>query len=348
MTALTRRSLVLRIAAAALAAPLVAACSDADRVLEEREQPRAAPGGVRPARLALVLSGGGLRGFAHLGVLRGLRVLGIEPDLVVGSSVGAVIGGLFASGCALDVFERALDLDPDLDPWGSLLLSAATRNRKLEALLVARLGCVRLQDFPRRFVAVATARDSGAPVLLSVGDAARAIVASAALPGALAPVAAGGIELVDGGLSLPLPVRAARALGAERVIAVDVSWHPEVPPPNGALGSLFHAGFLMARNLTAIDRALADVLIEPALPPVPEVTLAQRARLVECGERAVQGAAAALVALALARTTTGAHTDHGLVASPCCSADAQLARSPGPQRKVAESRFLESTPRGHC
>ena len=126
-----------------------------------------------------------------------------------------------------------------------------------------------------------TALTRRSPVLLSVGDAALAIVAWAARPGALAPVAAGGIDFVDGGLSLPLPVRAAPALGAERVIAVDVCWHPAVPPPNGALGSLFHAGFLMARNLAAIDRKLADVLISPPpLVPAMKRALNERKRLI--------------------------------------------------------------------
>lgn len=293
MSSLTRRQ-ALNAGLGLLAAPLLAACGGATRAMSRDEEPRASA--AAPARWALVLSGGGLRGFAHVGVLRALQHLGIEPDLVVGSSVGAVIGGLYASGVRLEAVER-LALAPEMDPWSSLLVSPESRSAGLGAFLQATLAQRRIEDFPRRFVAVATARDSGEVCAFGAGDAARALLASAALPGALAPVAIGEHEYVDGGLSQPLPVRVARALGALQVIAVDVGFHPEVPAPSGRIGSVFHAGFLMARNLSAPDRALADLLIEPVLPPVPEVTLARRAALIDCGERAAMALAPTLHAL---------------------------------------------------
>ncbi len=278
---------------ALLAAPVLASCGGAARAVPREDEPRAATATAAPARCALVLSGGGLRGFAHLGVLRALQRLGLEPDLIVGSSIGAVIGGLYASGVRMDIVER-LVLAPEMDPWSSLLVSPESRSAGLGAFLQATLMQRRIDDFPRRFAAVATARDSGEVRAFGGGDAACAILASAALPGALAPVTIGEREFVDGGLSQPLPVRVARAIGAERVIAVDVGFHPEVPAPSGRIGSVFHAGFLMARNLSVPDRALADWLIEPELPPVPEITLARRAALIDCGERAAMVWAPAL------------------------------------------------------
>lgn len=303
---------------------LLGACGGAQRALDPGDEPDAAQ--AAPARLALVLSGGGLRGLAHLGALFGLRALGIEPDLVVGVSIGAVVGGLAASGCTLEALER-IGLPAQLDPWGSLLMSPTQRSRRLESLLREQLAHARIEAFERRFAALATVRSSAAPLLLGSGDAARALVASAALPGALAPVRVRGVELVDGGLSQPLPVRAARALGAQRVIAVDVSWHPQSPPPDGRLDSLFHAGFLMARNLAASDRAQADVLIDPLLPPVPEVTLANRDRLIACGEQAVRAQAQALIALA-----QSACDSHNAIAVPPSRGPGQWcspARPPG-------------------
>lgn len=290
-SATRRRALVT--ATAWLAAPMLTACGGAMPALDRSDEPRLAQRAT--PRWALVLSGGGLRGFAHLGVLRALQRLAIEPDLIVGSSVGAVIGGLYASGVALHAAEQWA-LSSEMDPWSSWLVSPASRSAGLGAFLRSTLAQQRIEDFPRRFAAVATERDSGEVCAFGGGDAACAILASAALPGALAPMTIGGREYVDGGLSQPLPVRVARALGAQQVVAVDVGFHPEVPAPAGRLGSVFHAGFLMARNLSAPDRAAADLLIEPVLPPVPEITLDKRAALIDCGERAAMALAPTLQA----------------------------------------------------
>jgi NTE family protein len=291
-----RRRLLLCGAAACVTPPWLSACGDAQPALAPDEEPLEARAAA-PARCALVLSGGGLRGFAHVGVLRALRQLGIEPDLVVGTSIGALIGGLFASGASLDAAER-LATAGEFDPWTGLFVSPEMRSSSLDAFLRQTLAWPRIEDFPRRFVAVATQRTDGLARAFDRGDAARAILASAALPGALMPVTIAGREFVDGGLSRPLPVRLARALGARHVVAVDVSFHPEVPAPSDRIGAMFHAGFLMGRNLAAADRDAADVLIEPALPPVPEITVAKRAGVIDSGERATLAQAAALYELA--------------------------------------------------
>lgn len=249
---------------------------------DEPQPPRAMQG---PVRIALVLSGGGLRGLAQLGVLRVLHDHGLQPDLVVGTSVGAIIGGAYASGVSLDALE-AMPLPAGLDPWGSLFMSSAQRSAGLEAFLATRLAQRRLQDFPLRFVAVATSRHSGCVMVFGTGDAARAMMASSALPGALAPVIIDGTAFADGGLGAPLPVRVARALGAEVVIAVDTTFHADPVVPYGIVDSVFHAGMVMARNLAVADRAAADVVITPALPPVAEVTLANRQLLAQAGATA--------------------------------------------------------------
>lgn len=254
------------------------------RALAPSEEPQP-PALQSPVRVALVLSGGGLRGLAHLGVLRVLHAHGLRPDLVVGTSVGAIVGGAYASGATIEALE-ALPLPAELDPWGSLFVSPAQRSAGLEAFVTARLAQRRLQDFPLRFVAVATARQSGCVMLFGSGDAARAIVASSALPGALAPVLIGATAYVDGGLGAPLPVRVARALGAQIVIAVDTTFHAETVVPDGIFDSVFHAGMVMARNLAVLDRAAADLVLTPALPPVAEVTLANRQALAQAGATA--------------------------------------------------------------
>lgn len=257
------------------------------RALAEADLPRSVqPGAGQPrVRVALVLSSGGLRGLAHLGVLRALERQGLAPDLVVGSSIGAIIGVAYAAGWQVSqTLERPV---PDaLDPWGSWLASPAWRSQALEVFVAEVVGGRRIEDLPRRFVAVATERNTGCLVLFGAGDAARAVAASSALPGALAPVTIGGGTFADGGLGAPLPVRVARALGAERVIAVDTTFHAEREVPLGLIDSVLHAGLVMSRHLSLPDRDSADLLIEPRLPPVPEVTLANREQLVLAGERA--------------------------------------------------------------
>ena len=235
-----------------------------------------------PRRVALVLSGGGLRGLAHLGVLRVLEQQGLRPDLIVGTSVGAVMGGAYASGTPVKDLE-ALPLPTTLDPWGSWLVTPRQRSAALEPFVASQLAHQRLEDFPVRFVAVATERRSGCVMLFGSGDAARAIMASSALPGALAPVAINGSVYVDGGLAAPLPVRIARALGADVVIAVDTTFHAAPVVPDGLVDSVFHAGMVMARNLAAADRLAADLVLDPMFPPVPEVTLRNSKRLVDAG-----------------------------------------------------------------
>lgn len=278
-----------RALAAAVCCALIAGCGGvaAPRLIATQHEPSAAASVPRRLPVALVLSGGGLRGFAHLGVLQALHAQGLKPDLIVGTSVGAIVGGIYASGTPLDQFSGAA-LPSSLDPWGSLLVTPASRSAQLEAFVATMLATPHIEDFVVPFVAVASARRSGCLVLFGRGDAARAITASSALPGALAPLRIAGVDFADGGLGAPLPVRAARSLGAQVVVAVDVSFHAEDVVPDGVLYGVFHAGMVMARHLAAADRAAADLVLDPVLPPVPEVTVANRARLVEAGARVVR------------------------------------------------------------
>ena len=262
------------------------ACVDTQpRAVAEDALPRDPVMNAPPPRVALVLSSGGLRGLAHLGVLRALEAHGLKPDLVVGSSVGALVGASYAAGLRSSTWiDRPLP--GTLDPFGSWLVTPAERSRAYESFVAQLLGDRRIEQFSERFVAVATERRDGCIVLFGAGDAARAVSASSALPGALAPVSIRGQTFSDGGLAAPLPVRVARMLGARYVIAVDTTFHAEPVVPGGVIDSVFHAGMVMSRNLAIPDRLDADVLIEPQLPPVAEVTLDNRAALIAAGERA--------------------------------------------------------------
>jgi len=184
-------------------------------------------GSIRRPVLGLALGGGAARGFAHIGVMRTLLANGIVPDVVVGTSIGAVVGGLHAAG-RLDTFEewgRSLQgmrnilgyLDIRLD--GSGLLGG----EKLASRLEKAIGQIQIEDLPMKYASVATEVRTGHEIWLTHGRLVEAMRASYALPGIFSPVMIGDRWLVDGALVNPVPVSAARALGAEIVIAVNLS-----------------------------------------------------------------------------------------------------------------------------
>lgn len=193
-----------------------------DQAVGSTEQP---PAVERPT-VGLALGGGAARGFAHIGVLRTLAAKGIKPDIIVGTSIGAVAGGCYA-GNALDALEdwaRGLTLRGvlgylDVSLSGSGLIGGS----RLAGRLEAALGKTLIEDLPTHFAAIATEVRTGHEIWLTHGRLVDALRASYALPGIFPPVRIGGRWLVDGALVNPVPVSAARALGARVVIAVNLN-----------------------------------------------------------------------------------------------------------------------------
>lgn len=181
--------------------------------------------GKRQARLGIALGGGGARGWAHIGVLRVLQRAGIEPDIVVGTSIGAVVGGAYAAG-KLDEFEAYTRDLTRSKVFGTLdfnLVSSGLINgRRLSARIASHIGDPQIEDLEKRFVAIATELSNGHEIWLNRGGLLDAMWASYALPGIFHPVRMGGRWLVDGALVNPIPVSVARALGAHGVIAVNL------------------------------------------------------------------------------------------------------------------------------
>jgi NTE family protein len=176
--------------------------------------------------IGLALGGGAARGFAHIGVIRTLIAHGIKPDVIVGTSIGAVVGGCYAAG-KLDIFEqwgrgltrRGVLSYLDISLSGAGLIGGG----KIAALLDEALGDTAIETLPVRFATITTEVGTGHEIWLTRGRMVDALKASYALPGIFAPVRLGGRWLVDGALVNPVPVSAARALGARLVIAVNLN-----------------------------------------------------------------------------------------------------------------------------
>jgi len=203
---------------------LFARVRNGDRAADASDAP-AKPVAARPS-IGLALGGGAARGFAHIGVLRALIANGIVPDVIVGTSIGAVVGGCYAANQMdeLESWSRALTVRGvlsylDINLSGSGLI----RGDQLAKRLNVGLADQRIDDLPIRFAAIATEFNTGHEIWLTRGRLAEALRASYALPGIFPPVRIGGRWLVDGALVNPVPVSAARALGARLVIAVNLN-----------------------------------------------------------------------------------------------------------------------------
>ncbi|MGA2486998.1 MAG: patatin-like phospholipase family protein [Roseiarcus sp.] len=199
----------------------------ADDLLRKTEIETAAGGRGRAGpRIGLALGAGAARGWAHIGALHELKAMGLVPDVVVGSSIGALVGGCFAAGRLdeLESFARSLNKRRvfgllDFSFSGAGLIGGD----RLRVKLQESIGAMRIEDLPMRFAGVATELDTGHEVWLRRGSLVDAIRASYALPGVFEPVRLGRRWLIDGAVVNPVPVSVARALGAERVVALSIT-----------------------------------------------------------------------------------------------------------------------------
>ena len=282
----------------------------------------------RPARLALVLSAGTMRGFAHVGVLRELKAQGIEPDLIVGSSAGAIVGALVASGAS----EAELDAAVDAAASASFAELRSTRRGLLggggiHQFVDQHAKHDLIERFPVRFAAVAVEAERSCLQIFNTGDPGKAAQASSTVPVLLTPPRIEGRQYLDGALISPLPVHVARALGAQRVIAVDVTFEP-------AERSFFDLveGFsrtnLVTRWALAINEGMeADYVIKPWLMAEPRIGMATRRELVEAGADAVRRGMPAIRAALQAEPKAKGGSVHPALAQMSCP-EQRLSVSP--------------------
>ncbi len=250
-------------------------------------------------RVAWVLGSGGPRGFVHVGVLKALHELGLKPDVIVGASVGAMVGALWASGMAMVTLE-ALALE--VQPLAVARLAVGEQARFSGAVLadfirwhVGALAPERmLQDLPVAMACVAVRQRDDSLVAFTAGDVGVAVQASAAMPGLFTPVRIHGDLHVDPDAVAPLPVRVARALGAQRVLAVDASAHEGNAPPGA---TRFHASDRRKRALIEPDAHAADLVLQPDFGYWVSLTREFRERAIAAGYHSTLARAADVRAL---------------------------------------------------
>lgn len=289
MSSLSRRGLLL--------APLaLAACSSvpligAPEAPTAPAQPDAPPSGPRPApkppRIGLALGGGAARGFAHIGVIQVLEEHGIGVDLVAGTSAGSLVAALYASGKngkEMQALAEGMDEGAITDwafPGRGLI-----RGEALARYVRERTGNKTIEQMSLPLGILATDLADGSGVLFRSGDTGTAVRASSAVPAVFQPVKIGGREFVDGGLVAPVPVRQARQMGAELVIAVDISSPPEDKPLGDAMRMLLQTFAIMSRSINSYELREADVVMRPQLAGIGSADFSARRRSIQAGREA--------------------------------------------------------------
>lgn len=256
--------------------------------LKVAEAPKAAP---KKPRVALVLGGGAARGFAHIGVIKALESQGIVPDIVVGTSAGSVVGALYAAGHGpFDLQKLALQLDEGAITDWSIFDRGWVKGEALERFINQQVSAKPMEALRRKFAAVSTDLQTGQMTVFETGNTGQAVRASAAIPGVFSPVTIRGREYVDGGLVSPVPVKAARRLGAELVVAVDISERPSGKRGASTLDVLLDTVSIMGNALTRVELAEADVVIRPDIRGLAATNFQSRNEAIMEGEKAGQAA----------------------------------------------------------
>lgn len=277
----------------AVATVLLAGCS----VLPGKapEKPPAVPVAPVAAKpkigLALALGGGAARGFAHIGVIKMLESHGIVPDYVVGTSAGAVVGSLYAGGYDAFAMQKiAVQLDEKIFADWTLGGRGLLKGEALQDFINQHLNKRPLEKLNKPFATVATDLNSGERVVFRTGDTGMAVRASAAVPGVFQPTQFRGRSFVDGGLTSPVPVQAAREMGADIVIAVDISDRPEGQPVDSLAAILWQTTTIMGGIIGANELKGADVVIRPTLRYVKSWDFTARHDAMLEGEKAALAA----------------------------------------------------------
>ena len=262
--------------------------------------PKPAP---KPPLIGLALGGGAARGFAHIGVIQVLEEAGIRPDLVIGTSAGSLVAALYASGksgAELAALAQSMD-ETAITDW-SFPGRGLIRGEALARYVRQHTGGRPIEQMKLPLGIVATDLDNGNGIVFRVGDPGVAVRASSAVPAVFQPVSIGAREYVDGGLVAPVPVRYARQMGAQLVIAVDITEAPDGAATGDMMRMLLQTFSIMGRSINQWELREADIVLRPKLAGVSSADFAARTRSIQAGREAAKAALADLRLRILADT----------------------------------------------
>ena len=255
--------------------------------------------GSKKPVVGLVLGAGAARGFAHVGVIAVLEEAGIRPQLVVGTSAGSLVAALYASGkTSAQLQQTALNMEEvAITDWilpiiGRGIFRGDALAKYVNELVAGRL----MENMAIPLGIVATDLGNGNAVLFQKGDTGTAVRASSAVPAVFVPVKINGREYVDGGLVSPVPVRFARQMGADLVIAVDISNPPEGNAADGSLQILLQTFAIMGKSINDFELKGADLVVRPSQAGLRSADFTSRQRAIDAGRAAMLAALPALKA----------------------------------------------------
>lgn len=251
----------------------------------------------RELRLGLALGGGAARGFAHVGVIQVLEEAGLRPSHVVGTSAGSLVASLYASGKSPQELVRVAESmqEAEITDWMLPILNrGALRGEALAKYVNTQVGGKTLEQMKIPLGIVATDLSSGQAITFRRGNTGAAVRASSAVPAVFQPVRVGEREYVDGGLVAPVPVRQTREMGANFVIAVDISSDPEGNPYGDTFQILMQTFAIMGKSINTLALKEADWVVRPALSGVKSADFGARQRAIEAGRAAMRAALPAL------------------------------------------------------
>jgi NTE family protein len=245
----------------------------------------------KPAKIAVVLGAGAAKGFAHIGVFKVLEANKVPIDFIIGTSAGSVVGAFYAYGYkAYDLQSMAMKIEKSDVVDLTFPKNGFIKGEKLENFVNKSLGNTPIDKFKIKFYAVSTDLASGKEVVFASGNAGKAVRASSSIPGIFQPVLISGRTYVDGGVVSPVAVDAARRMGADVVIAVDISGGVGEAVPEGIMDTILQAIDIMYAKISMYQLNNADVVIRPRVGHIGSAELEKRSEAILEGEKAAMAA----------------------------------------------------------